>query len=81
VSILPVDPRSEQAGRRARGSELYGGGGFDFWGLKQTEKGEENRRRGRGSEARKKGRNVFFLACYVFHHHFLSLGTTLSVCE
>jgi hypothetical protein len=48
-------------GRRARGSELYGGGGgFDLWGLKQTERRGENKRRWRGSEARKKGKKCFF---------------------
>jgi hypothetical protein len=46
-------------------------------GLKQTERRGENMRQRRGSEARKKGKKCF-LACYVFHHHFLSLGPTLQ---
>ena len=84
ASILPVDPRSEQTGRRLRTSD-----GALWWRrLRFLVLGGWKERRGEGKrEARlsKRGRNgcrFFLLACYVSqHHHFLSPSPSNAACN
>jgi hypothetical protein len=46
-------------GRRARGSELYGGGGFDFWGPEADEE-EREQEMEEGKRGKEKGEEMFF---------------------